>query len=325
MDNPYPDFGGYPVKRSPGFFETLGDEDTIHEVSFNHTKWYCFPFYIRLLKNIKKIDCWDNRIYRIPSWLMTHQELEYIDLSFNRISTVPKEIFNLPALHTLLLRTNHSPVFKKAKDFISAENNLQVLDLRNNFYKQLPSEIRLFKNLKELHLGLCGLPELPEYIFELTELEWLDLSSNILTAISPEIKNLKNLKHLNIGSWFDVLNYYEAGNRIQKLSKEIGELSQLTFLDISSNPLKNIPEEIGNLTNLEVLIADEIDCEFPLEILKNFKKLKELCLCKVEINTAFIDLIASLQHLQELDLIDFFDEKGYEELKSIFPHLDIRW
>ena len=69
----------------------------------------------------------------------------------------------------------------------------------------------------------------------------LDLSNNELTgSIPPEIGNLTNLTYLNLG-----------GNQLTGIPPEIGNLTNLTILSFSHNQLTgSIPSEIGILTNL---------------------------------------------------------------------------
>ncbi len=69
--------------------------------------------------------------------------------------------------------------------------------------------------------------------------EKLCLSNHQLTHLLPEIGELKNLTALD-------LSY----NQLTQLPSEIGELKNLTSLDLSYNQLTQLPSEIGELKNL---------------------------------------------------------------------------
>ena len=102
---------------------------------------------------------------------------------------------------------------------------------------------------KELDLAGMDLEELPPEIGELTELEVLILGKwdreakgNRLKTLSAEIGQLSQLTTLDL-----------SDNQLSSLPPEIGQLSQLTTLDLSSNQLSSLPPEIGQLSKLTTL------------------------------------------------------------------------
>ena len=69
-------------------------------------------------------------------------------------------------------------------------------------------------------------------------------SCNNLKKLLDSIKNLSSLKILNIGS------------EIEALPDSIGELNNLEVLVVHSNKINYLPESIGNLKKLKFLILD---------------------------------------------------------------------
>jgi len=101
----------------------------------------------------------------------------------------------------------------------------------------------------------------------LEHLEILWLQANDLTGpIPPEIKNLKNLKHLEL--WGTPLS--------GSIPEEMGELTHLEVLLLNSNPNLTgpIPPSIGNLTNLKWIRLS--DCNLTGNIPEEITRLHNL-------------------------------------------------
>lgn len=124
----------------------------------------------------------------------------------------------------------------------------------------------------------------PDAQNDLEKIESLDLSNKKLVCFPSQLFLCPNLSHLYLG-----FNDLETTPRI-------GELSNLTFLNLSLNPLKELPENIGNLkqlkelqvtgTNITELPKSLINCD-SLKILviydnDNLKKIDENLVKKLD-------------------------------------------
>ena len=116
------------------------------------------------------------------------------------------------------------------------------LKLTRKKLREVPPEIFLFTNLRELDLSHNKLDLIPEEIGKLENLQSLNLSSNKLTALPSSIGQLKKLETLSA-----------ARNDIQTLPPEIGELQNLRYLNLWDCDLQTIPDELGQLTELKEL------------------------------------------------------------------------
>ena len=117
-------------------------------------------------------DSWIDRLYvwadnniiqdstNFPKNKATLLNSKRISLRWNRLSTVPKELFNL--------------------------YHLEVLELNNNSIESLPEGINKLVNLKELNLNVNKLRCLPKTIVELTELEVIKIKNNKHLELSEE-------------------------------------------------------------------------------------------------------------------------------------------
>jgi small GTP-binding protein len=157
-----------------------------------------------------------------------------LDLSENKVTTLPAEILRLKKLTQLKLSDNKLTTLPSE---IVELKNLTTFYLSGNQLTTLPAEIGTLKNLTELYLSNNQLTSLPAEIvkLKLKNLTKLYLSVNLLTSLPAEIGKLKNLTVLNI-SW----------NQLTTLPAEIVELKNLTKLDLYGIFFKFPPQDIAN-------------------------------------------------------------------------------
>ena len=125
--------------------------------------------------------------------------------------------------------------------------NLQHLVLDGNNLKSLPKEIGKLENLKYLSVKFNDLEQLPSSIGNLTKLRELNLAHNNLKKIPESIGNLKNLRYFTIGK-----------NDLHHLPYRLVECRNLRELDIAnSGHMLEIPMQLGDLDNLEILKVDQ--------------------------------------------------------------------
>lgn len=121
-------------------------------------------------------------------------------LRLNRLSGIPRTLFDLSGLHTLEL-TRCGPL--KEDDFL-------------HFHKLL--------HLRELSLVNCGLTKIPEEVLKITSLEVLILKHNSIKSIQDNICQLRNLITVDI-----------SNNELEYIAN-ITALCKLSTLHLSDNP-----------------------------------------------------------------------------------------
>lgn len=125
------------------------------------------------------------------------------------------------------------------------------------------------ESVKHLDLSRSGFSKLPDALFEFKSLEYLDISGNIFKDKEKLFEDLSRLPKLRIldasscdlrslPSSIKLLPNLEAivldRNNIRVLSEDLGALTKLKLLSLSSNGrLTNLPASIGNLKCLQYL------------------------------------------------------------------------
>lgn len=189
------------------------------------------------------------------------------------------------------------------------EENLEVevLELKWNRLRSLPSGIGLLTSLCEIDLSCNNFAEFPPEIAKLINLRKLNLCCNALFRIPTNLALLIHLREL-----------YLKGNFLTEIPPEFGQLTELKSLTLKSNLLQTLPQEIGRLTNLLYLdLSDNKFSDIP-NVINSLSKLEKLDLKKNSIGPK-IETPVNLPTLKQLDLSDnrlteLFDLSGLSGL-----------
>jgi len=166
-----------------------------------------------------------------------------------------EEIVKLTDL--IILNIKKSEI-EKIPEFISNLVKLEYLSITNCNLNFFPISITAINSLISIELDKNKIPKIPKEISNLKYLNRISLINNQLTEIPKEISKIKRMEYLNF-----------ENNQITNISPEIFKLKKLNTLNVINNKIKNIkniPNEISELTNLQYFkIADN-----PIEALKFF-------------------------------------------------------
>ncbi|XP_019871331.2 leucine-rich repeat and calponin homology domain-containing protein isoform X2 [Aethina tumida] len=154
---------------------------------------------------LEKLHCYHNAIRYIPDTVSSLQCLSFLDLSRNQLTTLPREICQLP---------------------------IQILLVSNNKLSSLPDELSRMSQLTELDASCNQLTHLPPRLGELRSLQSLVLRNNLLLAVPVDVTNLK-LVRLDL-----------RANRIGTLPLEIKRMTMLIDLLVDDNPLTSPPASL---------------------------------------------------------------------------------
>ncbi|MBK9191598.1 MAG: hypothetical protein IPM77_08820 [Crocinitomicaceae bacterium] len=192
----------------------------------------------------------------IPEYIYSFSLLEeffYCDDSLIKISP---NIGNLGKLHRLILRGR----FDSLPESFGNLQSLTYLELTSDSLSYLPESFNRLKYLQKLKLYNCRFPTFPIQLCQLNFLEELEIIGN-----SDHNLNWKNLPPA-IESIFSLKKLVIRNVGLEKIPKQVGSLSKLEELDVSSNNLTSFPVSIlSYLTRLEKLII--ADNKLPDEII----------------------------------------------------------
>ncbi|XP_030764308.1 toll-like receptor 3 [Sitophilus oryzae] len=239
----------------------------------------------------------NNQSYEYSELTLTNQEIMFLNFTFPT-----SKLTYLSITNSEVYRIVNSP-FKNLENMVTLILSNNGLDLlMPDSFKGLYMEERYMplRSLKELRLDHNNLHTLNMNLFEhTTDLEILDLSYNPLKVIDKHttiaIDSLPFLKELYLGY-----------TQIKTLPDQIMHTPiQLSILDLSGNPIEEIPETLGESHNLTTLYLN--DTGF-INITKNsgfpeMPSLKNLYLCNLRnLERIESESLSGLSGLQELHI-----------------------
>ncbi|WP_435261219.1 leucine-rich repeat domain-containing protein [Tenacibaculum sp. nBUS_03] len=281
-----------PVSEWKGI--TLDNEGHVNKINLGYNNLEgALPSSISKLTRLNYINLIYNKISSIPSEIGSLNELNWLQLSRNSISNIPDDICNITKLKHLFLDYNKITILP---DNIGQLENLRGLYLAGNQISSLPNSIENLSYLTGIDLSYNKLSgAFPVQILKLTNLVILELSGNSYSGKIPE----------SIGTLTKLSALIVAQNQFSgELPNSIFSLKKLTALYFSGNNLTGqIPEEIGNLTGMFRLglRANNLEGTIPLA-LSNLKKLHILELDHNSLSGSIPSGISSLEKLFYLAL-----------------------
>ncbi|CAI4224326.1 unnamed protein product [Auanema sp. JU1783] len=204
------------------------------------------------LNDLESIDLSSNKIQTVPtSAFINKKQLTYLDLSANLINSIEEGAFaNLDNLETFVFGERNY-INDTVLEELKSLKNLKNLDLtRADGVFEPPSGIfDSLQNLESLKLSGCSIPNLETGVFApLNKLKQLDLRVNLIENISDyAFDGLTQLERLSL-----------AGNYIRKLEQDVWVgLHNLKELDLGWNEITTISKEslkplVENLTVLSL-------------------------------------------------------------------------
>ncbi|XP_048465259.1 protein flightless-1 homolog isoform X1 [Rhincodon typus] len=274
----------------------------------------------------------------VPDDIFQLDDLSVLDLSYNQLTEIPRELEN--AKNMLVLNLSHNGVDNIPNQLFINLTDLLYLDLSDNNLESLPPQMRRLVHLHTLilnnnplmHAQLRQLPamtalqtlhlrntqrtqnNLPTSLEGLSNLKDVDLSCNDLSRVPECLYTLSSLRRLNLSTnqiselslcidqWTQLETLNLSRNQLTSLPSAICKLIKLKKLYLNSNKLDfdGIPSGIGKLASLEEFMAANNNLELIPESLCRCGKLKKLVLNK----NRLVTLPEAVHFLTDLEVLD---------------------
>ena len=266
--------------------------------------------------DIQALDISECGLTEIPPVLLNMRQLKVLNVSDNHILSLPDDwdhldLIALDISHNVLSEVNHS---------VKCQKNLEVLVLENCNLKDFPCHVLQLNKLRCLVLDNNPLGHLDFDAPQCKTLQSISLKSCLL----PEFCGswLPNTQELDLGN--NSIQYFPTnlnrdltvlklyGNQLDTIPEELALLENLAELDVSFCQLKEFPLPILRLKKLEHLdISSNFIQIIPEEIIK--LQLKTFYLGKNALKV-FPSFLHQLIDLEKTDFSSCFLEKNSVEI-----------
>lgn len=251
---------------------------------------------IALNPSIQRLQIKNNKIKTIDSSMQFYADLNFLDLSFNHLFTIPPRTFSyqkkLQELHL-----NHNKVGTITNKTFMGLSSLTVLNLRGNFLDELTKGVfSTLTNLEDLNIGQNRIKHIDDDAFEgLAKLRVLYLDDNSMVSVpSPSFVHIPNLAEIYLG-----VNSFAS---IKSGSFE--SLKELSRLDLRTTLLDTIPLDVfKGIENIRALdISDNQLVRIPSVELSKLKRLEELYIGQNDFKIVPEKAFVGLKNLKKIDI-----------------------
>lgn len=212
-----------------------------------------------------------NQIIDLPRNVFKNQKLKKLTLSHNQLQALPFQVFAMEDMTELDLSFNYLGTF--LDHFFKFNKYIEILLLNNNRISKLTSNaLADLTELKRLDLSYNALQHIAKGLFDsLNQLEYLNLAENPLTDLaSGTFRGLRNLRDLNLSGnkfthlTFGLMHFSPYLLSLALDNTEIEEIHNSEFLGVPL--LRNLSirdnkklREIENFVLADTLMLQRLD------------------------------------------------------------------
>ncbi|CAI8037347.1 Leucine-rich repeat-containing protein 57 [Geodia barretti] len=169
-----------------------------------------------------------------PAVLSLKSSLRTLDLSVNRLTSLPLSMGDFSLLKTLNVSHNRLTSLPD----LGQLKKLETLTADDNSLSSLPDSFSQLKSLKSLHLSHNKLSTFPPHLRQLSHLQFVDLSTNQIAEIPAENVEGLALVELNLNN-NSVLRVEENTLQLGGIPPSLLSSSAISLLCTSGNLFQN--------------------------------------------------------------------------------------
>lgn len=193
---------------------------------------------------LRELHLYNNHLRSLSSHLLRGvPHLHTLDLTENKLSELPPDVFSHAPLSSLVLKNNQ--IEKVDANWFPNDSNLTWLDLSENLLTRIPASLlQKLSRLENLDVSNNRVDVIPSNVFSpLTNLERLNLQDN----------RLASLEAATFQSTSKLIYLFLSRNKLSKLPHDLFQsLTQLKVLSLEDNQLRHIPSGLLDpLTSLD--------------------------------------------------------------------------
>ncbi|MFT5635329.1 MAG: hypothetical protein ACI89T_000760 [Cognaticolwellia sp.] len=187
------------------------------------------------LMGIKRLKLSENLSSFPMEILSLADSLEILDLSDNKLTSLPNELIQLKKLKIIFASNN---LFKVLPEVLGQCDNLKMVGFKSNQINQVPTD-SLPAKLRWLILTENCIEKLPDSLGERPKLQKLALAGNKLTKLPLTLVQSSNLELVRI-----------SANNLTECPEQLLGLPKLTWFAFSGNPFSRSQLKIATVPSL---------------------------------------------------------------------------
>lgn len=216
-----------------------------------------FPKAHLVKQGLSTINLSSNLLTKLPEDFCSFAKLERLDLSSNQLKALPDAFGYLVALKTLNLHENALTALPPSFGRLSS---LATLTLSSNKLTEVPSEIETFTNLESFSFSYNPVAsgQVKPNLSKLQSLRFIDLSGCTLTSLPETLGSIPTLRVIEAfnNRIIDIPASFAQLSKLQRLNVARNKIASIAIvlpptleeLDISHNPINELPKSVGSLT-----------------------------------------------------------------------------
>ncbi len=188
--------------------------------------------------DVKHVLLMNANLSAVPEWIKEFTNLESLNLSYNLLSELSDDLLSLPLRELTCVDCGLTSLPKG----MNSVQHLRLLNLTENDLKELPRDLFQIESLEILSVRNNNIQFIPEGWTCEGSLKHFDVTLNPMQSIPESLRGCSVLKELLI-----------SGCALSVLPNWIGELRSLEMLVAGGNGFVSLPDSVVYLTSLKHL------------------------------------------------------------------------